>query len=169
MITSTKVFRSTTLMFLLIGLSCNKNEKGKTIVPANSEIKFSIDSPLSDSLSLNKKYFNSITFYPRLDSIRESEVLAESEIKSSTFLFVYQFGPDESTPNKIEEYDESKSDIFIPEKSQTISFDYSFDQKGMNNMVLIFLENIYFETKSGDSLRIIDNYGIYKHRVFIED
>jgi hypothetical protein len=151
-------------------LSCDNNNKGEESYISNgSNIKFRINSPLIDSLSAKEKYFNSITFYSRLDSIREIEGLSESEIKSSIFLFVYRFDPDEDVPKEIEEFNEDESDIFIPENSKTIAFDYSFNKKGANNLVLIFLENISYTTKSGDSIRIIDNYGIKRSSIFVNN
>lgn len=155
-------------IFLLLIISCkNKTTEVKSDSSQTSKYLFKLSKSHPDTVKLDTVQRNSIHFYSRLDSIVKKERYKPENSTHNTYLFVYHFDNKKDIPTKIDNYDESKSKIFLPSNEQSIIYEYSFDKLGMNYISLIYLESFYFRRDSNDSIQEIEFSGIFQDSVYV--
>ncbi|WP_438968530.1 hypothetical protein [Nonlabens sp.] len=127
---------------------------------------FEIINQVRDSVFQNKKYHNVLKFKSFKDSIANAEGISNSKVTNNVFLFLYTFEPFEDIPDKIADYNEDDSSIFIPQ-NDSIFYDYSFKRKGWNKKVLILLDQVYLYNQKG-KIRRIEKYAIKIDSVYVK-
>lgn len=153
-------------LFLIL-TSCKKEVESKLqINQANSENpKFTVLNPILDTVRKNVRYENVIKFNSFKDSIQQAEKLSDSLVTNNTFLFCYIFDSDKKLPERIKDYKEDESSVFLP-VNDSIFYDFSFNREGWNRKVLILLEQVYFSVED-EKLRILEQHSIQIDSVFV--